>query len=70
MLATLREMLERQPFVPFQIVMSSGDRVRIEHPELVAIGKDQVIYCFPRSNSLAYLRLSQVVMYQVDELQA
>jgi len=34
-LDTIQELLARQPFEPFQIVASSGDRYPVHHPEMV-----------------------------------
>lgn len=33
----LKTFLDKRPFVPFRIVMSSGDRYEIRHPELVLL---------------------------------
>jgi hypothetical protein len=34
-LDTIQELLSRQPFEPFRIVTSSGDRYDVRHPEMV-----------------------------------
>jgi len=34
-LDTVQELLTRQPFEPFRIVTSSGDRYEVRHPEMV-----------------------------------
>jgi len=70
MLELIREMLEREPFVPFSVVMSSGDRIKVENPDLVAIVEPQLTYYFPRSNGVAHLRLGQIALLQVDDLWA
>jgi len=69
MLRTLRELLERDPFAPFQIVMSSGDRFNVENPSLVVLDEGYVLYYLPRSNNQAYLRLNQIALFQVDRSQ-
>jgi hypothetical protein len=60
MLDNLRELLRRDPFVPFRIVLTSGDRFDVLNPDLVAIGESQLFYCYPQSDRLAYLRLNQI----------
>ena len=34
-LDTIQELLSHQPFEPFHVVTSSGDRYEVRHPELV-----------------------------------
>jgi hypothetical protein len=34
-LDTIQELLTRQPFDPFRVVTSSGDRYEVRHPEMV-----------------------------------
>ena len=34
-LDTIQELLSRQPFEPFRIATSSGDRYEVRHPEMV-----------------------------------
>jgi len=60
MLETLHEMLDREPFQPFRIVLTSGDRFEIENPHLVAVGRTQVTIYPPRSDRFAMLRLNQI----------
>jgi hypothetical protein len=67
MIENLREMLRREPFQPFRIVMTSGDRFEVTDPQLVAIGQTQIFYCYPRSDRFAHLRLNQIVA--LDALQ-
>ena len=39
----LQNAIKSRPFVPFDIVMSSGDRYRVDHPENLFILKDNVV---------------------------
>jgi hypothetical protein len=70
MLETIRELLQQEPFTPFQVVMSSGDRFKIENPSLVVVGESQFTSYFPRSDGVVYLRLNQMVLLRVGELPA
>ena len=60
MIGAIREMLERNPFVPFQIVMSSGDRISIENADLAVLDDVVLTYCLPRSNSEVRLGVFQL----------
>lgn len=64
----IRELLERDPFVPFQIVMNSGDRIKIENPSLVVLHDAWLTYSPPHSNSMIQLRLNQLILIQIDDL--
>jgi hypothetical protein len=58
----LRELLDQDPFVPFDVVMASGDRFRIDNPSLITFVEDYITYFLPRSDGQAHLRLSQIVL--------
>ena len=60
MLDSLREMLHRDPFVPFRIVLTSGNHYDVVNPDMVAIGESTVFYLFPRSDRSAALRITQL----------
>jgi hypothetical protein len=58
--------LKRQdPFVPFVIVMASGDRYRIENPDALAVATSQLHY-YPRSGNGIHIRLNQIVAVEED----
>jgi hypothetical protein len=60
MLEQIQELLDHDPFVPFQVVMTSGDKYIVTNPHMLLLGKTQIFYCFPRSDRLAWLRHNQV----------
>jgi hypothetical protein len=66
MIGAIREMLERSPFVPFQVVMSSGDRISIENADLAVLDDVVLTYCLPRSNSEVRLGVFQIAFLQID----
>lgn len=61
MLETIRDLMHRQPFSPFSIVTTSGDRYEVENPDLVALLPAYVFYAFPRSNKYVFIRMNQIV---------
>lgn len=60
MIATIRELLERDPFHPFRIVLTSGDRYDVTNPHLLAIGETQIFYCYPSSDRFSFIRSNQI----------
>ena len=59
-LDTIRDLKRREPFVPFQIVMTSGDRYTIDDPDALAIATSRLHYFLPRSDKAIHMRLSQI----------
>jgi len=66
-LDTIRDLKHREPFLPFWIVMTSGDRFIIDNPEGLVIGESQLHYYPRRSDRPVHLRINQIVA--VDELE-
>ncbi len=68
MLARIRQLLDRQPFEPFRIVVTNGDRYEVPDPHLVALLASQVFYAHPKSDRFSIIRANQIV--SVDLLQS
>lgn len=68
MIDQIRELLHRDPFQPFRIILTSGDRYDVGNPDLVALSQSYVFYVFPKSDRMAWLRLNQIA--SVETLQA
>ena len=60
----IEKALDRQPFQPFAIVATSGDRYEVTGRHQMAVGKSVVIIIPPDSTSI-YLRTSQVVAVEL-----
>jgi hypothetical protein len=56
---TIIHFRRRDPFTPFRIVMTSGDRYVIDEPDALAVATSQIHY-YPRSGLGIHLRLNQV----------
>jgi hypothetical protein len=67
MLETLKELMMSDPFTPFQIAMSNGDRFVIENPSLLALSENVLSYYLPGSVGVAHLRLNQISFLLVNE---
>ncbi len=59
----IRHLKRQEPFVPFLIVMTSGDRYEVEDPDALAIGVSQVHY-YPRSGMGIHMRVNQIAAVQ------
>ncbi|HEY1628642.1 MAG TPA: hypothetical protein VGF52_02215 [Tepidisphaeraceae bacterium] len=60
MIETLHEMLNREPFAAFRIVLTSGKEHEISDPYLVAVGQTQITVYAPKSDRFSILRLNQI----------
>jgi hypothetical protein len=66
-LDTIMHLKRREPFAPFEIVMNSGDRYRIDNPDALAVASSQLHY-YPRLGNGVHMRLNQISA--VEELHA
>ncbi len=57
---TVREWLNRQPFEPFEVRLSNGERYQIRHPEVLAIGKNRIIIVDPATDRVVHVALVHV----------
>jgi len=44
---TFREIMKRQPFEPFRVVMSSGESYVVVHPEMVLVTAKALVLAIP-----------------------
>jgi len=58
---TLKEFLNAEPFVPFQITATNGRHYDVKDPMGVAVNRSQVFYCFPKSDRIAHIRIQEIV---------
>lgn len=56
----IREMLNRRPFEPFSIIMSSGEQHLIKHPEFVMLLPSRAVVGDPITDRMAILSLIHV----------
>jgi len=56
----IREMLNRRPFEPFEIVMSSGERPVVKHPEFLMLLPSRAIVGDPVTDQAAMLSLMHI----------
>ena len=56
----IRERLNRRPFEPFEIIISSGERHLLKHPEFAILLASRVIVTDPVADRAAILSLKHV----------
>jgi len=66
----VRAMLRRQPFSPFAIVMSSGERHIVKHPECLAMTPNRLLVVDPDTEAFAVLAMLHVAELQGLERQS
>ena len=65
---TLRELLDRKPFEPFEVQLSSGEVHQIRHPEFAFVLKSNLVIGYPDSDKIAICSLLHIA--SVKTLQA
>jgi hypothetical protein len=51
MVEALKELLNRRPFAPFQVILSSGDRYEVRHPEFAWLVKGGIYVGLPSNGT-------------------
>ncbi len=55
------EMLEKEPFEPFRLCLSSGESYKVFNPHLLALGRTRLYHALPDSDRgvmISYLHIS------------
>jgi len=67
----IQEKLKERPFVPFRVIMSSGQFYDIKHPDLVLVGKRHLfVGTASEDNPTMFDRSSLLPMLHVAALEA
>ena len=67
MIDAILDFKDAEPFSAFYVVMTSGDRYRIESGQTLVELKNQFFYASPRSKKFVFLRKSEIVAVEVEE---
>ena len=60
-LGSMRELKTGDPFAPFEIVVSSGDRYRIENGDNLVEMKAELFYDYPGGEKFVLIQMNQIV---------
>jgi len=63
----IEDLKNRDPFVPFSIVVASGDRYRIEAPGNLVAMVSEFFYAYPQSDRFVLIRNNQIVAVERGE---
>jgi hypothetical protein len=61
------EMKARDPFMPFRIILTSGDRFAIEQADNLVELKSEFFYALPGGESFVFLRNNQIAAVEGPE---
>ncbi|MGC1272534.1 MAG: hypothetical protein WBC44_02415 [Planctomycetaceae bacterium] len=62
---TIREILKKEPFEPFALLMSNGERHEIRHPEFAMVSPSRLVILDPVTDRLSILSLLHVAEIQM-----
>ncbi len=54
---TIRELLRRQPFEPFEMRMTNGEAHQVRHPENAVLAGSRLVVYIPESDRIVILSL-------------
>lgn len=60
----IRRLVDREPFAPFTIILTSGDRYDIADPHLIAVGENVVSIV---GRGVIFFRKNQIVAVEARE---
>ncbi|HVX87248.1 MAG TPA: hypothetical protein VH253_20860 [Phycisphaerae bacterium] len=56
----LKKLLDADPFHDFTLIMTDGHAYVVKDPFQISIGKSVISYFFPKTDRMAYLRMTEV----------
>lgn len=59
-LETINRFLKQRPFVPFEVVTSSGQTYRVVHPEIAVANKAYLIIAYPELETFDFCALLHI----------
>lgn len=63
----MREFLNMKPFEPFLVVMSSGDKHLVKHPENALLTKTRLFVSNPENDTVAICALLHVAAVETQQ---
>ncbi len=60
MLESINELINAEPFHAFKIILTSGHEYTVADPMLIAVGKTEIFFYYPKSDRRANLRMNQI----------
>jgi hypothetical protein len=57
--------LRRQPFEPFEVHLTNGEKHIVRHPEQVALGQARVVIVYPETDGIVLCSLLHVAAIEI-----
>jgi len=64
--AAIHGRLKEQPFRPFRIILSSGDKLEVRHPEMAVVLKTRIFVSLPNGNDFPDKSATVSLLHVVD----
>ncbi len=64
---TIRELLQRRSFEPFEILTSGGERHLVKHPEFAILMPSRIVVTDPAADRMALVSLIHITELRVAE---
>jgi len=64
---SIRELMHRRPFEPFEVHMTNGEIYRVSHPELVFLAGARLLIYYPESDRLVWCSLLHVANVVIQQ---
>ncbi len=62
---SIRQLLQRQPFEPFEIRMTHGENHLIRHPEMLMLVGSRAVIGYPETDRVAILSLLHIASIEM-----
>lgn len=63
---SIRELLKRQPFMRFRVILSNGDEYEVVHPEFVVLTKNGLVITYPDSDRISICALLHIAGIETE----
>jgi len=63
----VREWLQRRPFEPFLVRLSSGVSYEVRHPENAVLTKNKLVIVYPETDSVAICALLHITSIETPQ---
>jgi hypothetical protein len=64
---TIRELLRRRPFEPFEVHMTNGEIHQVRHPEMTMVVGPRLVVGYPDTERVAILSLLHVATIEMPQ---
>lgn len=64
----MREFLDKKPFLPLKVTLSSGQVVEITHPENVLLTKTKLVVAYPQDDIVSVSPLLHITNVEYSEM--